>query len=685
MSFYLRNTVKVGLFRCTLSKSGLQVSAGVPGLRVGAGPRGAYLKVGAAGVDSYATLPASGSKRTTDAQAASTSPAAFQSSEVVLDDVTGATTLQMQRSQPSELVANLNAAAARHRLWPCVLLVCVALSLAVWPYLLLVSIPAVGLAAWQDRVRRTVVVFYEVDGPQQVRYQWLVDQFRVVCEAQKAWLTAARGDLVTTHQRKVNAGASSVVSREALARTFAGPPQMASNIAVPTMHSSSRSVYLLPDRVVLKDGPVYADVAYGDVHAASGLQRFVEDERVPADAIVVDKTWKYVNKNGGPDRRFKDNRELPVVQYGRVALTASIGLSSELSFSNAQAAEVLAACLAAMRTPLSGAPAQRQSPQPISQPVSRPASRPISAPGSHPGSAAPAHAVRISIDDSCVVTEDHRRDEPASLWRPRPLLADAEFVPLSEDGRLAVVGESHYQAALRNAVHGRAAGADFDEHLPVTAVLVPEPSNPFDPNAVRVDVRSDAGPATVGYVAREMAVHYQPALLALDTNHYGTCPARITGGGEKYYGIYMHLAGPELMLFANLIGSGAAGEAEPSRMTTLPPEVQCTVTGEEHHQDRLLSVAPRNPNEVTRVLVTLSYCQIVTGRYRGEQAIEVRLDGERVGQLTRAMTQRYAPYVDDIARTGRIPAAEAVVVSGSRGIQVELRMPRATSSLSTLR
>lgn len=685
MSFYLRTTVKVGPFRCSLSNSGLRVSAGVPGLRVGAGPRGTYLKVGAAGVDSYATLPASGAKRTTSGRATAASPAAFQPSEVILDDVTGATTLQMQRSQPSELVANLNAAAARHRLWPWVLLVCVLLSLTVSPFLLLVGIPAVGLAVWQDRVRRTVVVFYEVDGPQQVQYQRLVDQFQVVCEPQKAWLTVARDDLMTSHQRKVNAGASSVVQREALTRTFAGPPQMASNIAVPTMQSSSRSIYLLPDRTVLKDGSVYADVAYGDLHAVSNLQRFVEDERVPADATVVDTTWRYVNKNGGPDRRFKDNRKLPVVQYGWVALTASTGMNTVLSFSKAQAAEVLAACLAAMQMPHAGVPAQRQSLPPLSQPVSGPAARPVSAPVLRPSSATPARAVRISADASSVVGEgQHRRVEPASRWAPRPLPTDAEFVPLSEDGRLAVVGESHYQAALRNAVRGRAAGTGFDDHLPVTAVLVPEPTNPHDPNAVRVDVRSDAGPATVGHLAREVAVHYQPALLALDANHYGTCAARIAGGGEKYYGIYLHLAGPELMLFANRSKRGSTGDAEWSSMATLCPEVQCTVTGEEHHQDQLQSVAPRSPNEATRVIVTLCYCQIVNGKHRGEQAIEVRLDGERVGQLTRAMTQRYTPHMDAVARTGRIPAAEAVVMTGSRGIQVELRMPRVTHASHVL-
>lgn len=42
MSFYLGKTVKAGPFRVSLSRSGIGMSTGVPGLRVGTGPRGSY-------------------------------------------------------------------------------------------------------------------------------------------------------------------------------------------------------------------------------------------------------------------------------------------------------------------------------------------------------------------------------------------------------------------------------------------------------------------------------------------------------------------------------------------------------------------------------------------------------------------------------------------------------------------
>lgn len=50
MSLNFRKSIKAGPFRINLSKSGIGVSAGVKGLRVGKGPRGSYLHAGRGGV-----------------------------------------------------------------------------------------------------------------------------------------------------------------------------------------------------------------------------------------------------------------------------------------------------------------------------------------------------------------------------------------------------------------------------------------------------------------------------------------------------------------------------------------------------------------------------------------------------------------------------------------------------------
>ena len=75
-------------------------------------------------------------------------------------------------------------------------------------------------------------------------------------------------------------------------------------------------------------------VNYDDVNIRVSQKRFVERDTVPKDAVIVGSTWQYVNKNGTPDKRYSNNRQLPICQYGAVYLTSGTGLNVELQFSN---------------------------------------------------------------------------------------------------------------------------------------------------------------------------------------------------------------------------------------------------------------------------------------------------------------------------------------------------------------
>ena len=67
----------------------------------------------------------------------------------------------------------------------------------------------------------------------------------------------------------------------------------------------------------------------------SGRQtQFAGDGDVPADAQVVDRTLLYVSKNGTPDRRFSNNRQLPVALYSQINISSSSGLNIALESSD---------------------------------------------------------------------------------------------------------------------------------------------------------------------------------------------------------------------------------------------------------------------------------------------------------------------------------------------------------------
>ena len=94
----------------------------------------------------------------------------------MLSDVTGATTSEMSQTDASDLVRQLNDAASSPLLWPWVLLVSF-ISCALTPFLLIVGIPLTLWVAWKDTIRRTVVVFYDVQDQDARHYQGLVDAF----------------------------------------------------------------------------------------------------------------------------------------------------------------------------------------------------------------------------------------------------------------------------------------------------------------------------------------------------------------------------------------------------------------------------------------------------------------------------------------------------------------------------
>jgi hypothetical protein len=48
--------------------------------------------------------------------------------------------------------------------------------------------------------------------------------------------------------------------------------------------------------------------------------RFLETETPPKDSQMLGQTWLYLNKGGGPDRRYKDNRVVPILEYAEIRL-----------------------------------------------------------------------------------------------------------------------------------------------------------------------------------------------------------------------------------------------------------------------------------------------------------------------------------------------------------------------------
>jgi DNA polymerase III subunit epsilon len=153
---------------------------------------------------------------------------------------------------------------------------------------------------------------------------------------------------VGTYTFKVNSGASVLVKTiSATASTSGKIKQLATNIAVPPITAGNSALYLLPDRLLVREGKRYSDIDYQALRVFHQKQRFIESSAPPQDALQVDRTWQYVNVKGGPDRRYANNRMLPVMLYGRLVITSASGLYWIVQISRADAAEAVAQVVSA--------------------------------------------------------------------------------------------------------------------------------------------------------------------------------------------------------------------------------------------------------------------------------------------------------------------------------------------------
>ena len=104
-------------------------------------------------------------------------------------------------------------------------------------------------------------------------------------------------------------------------------------------------------------------------------------------------------------------------------------------------------------------------------------------------------------------------------------------------GSFGIVGESHYQATIRHTME-----ADGRSFVPM---LVREPDNPYDGNAVAVH----SAHGLLGYVSRDDAPDWQPLLQALEERGYdaAACGGRVVGGepGKPSLGVMVDAPPPQ--------------------------------------------------------------------------------------------------------------------------------------------
>jgi hypothetical protein len=183
---------------------------------------------------------------------------------------------------------------------------------------------------WRDRRARLVRVHFVFDHWGKRVQECLERLLQVLARSHVIWAVSSEhvhGDW------KRHAGAGTSVTRRRIQVGWGSPSFIETNARIGLLNIGGTKLYLFPDRMLIFGSGGVRSVRYGDLSVTADTVSFREEGGVPADARVTGKTWRYVNKSGGPDRRFTNNYQMPVVSYGTPDVRAPSGLRLSLQTS----------------------------------------------------------------------------------------------------------------------------------------------------------------------------------------------------------------------------------------------------------------------------------------------------------------------------------------------------------------
>ncbi len=346
MGFYIRKSLKVGPLRFNLSKGGIGVSAGITGLRLGTGPRGNYVHMGRGGL--YFRKSLNTKKSNSPIITPEKTPGQLippdENTEMI--EIESGSVSEMVDSSSSELLNELNSKYKMVRYFPIVLSISIILCFVLLasdtqPWVLavvsVIGVVSSFIAHQKDALRKSVVIFYKLDDEIEKVYESFHKSFETLLQCSSTWHIESSGKV---RDIKYHAGANTLVKRNNIKPFKGSVPFLKTNIDIPVIPVGKQKIAFLPDRLLVFESNGVGAVNYNELEIEVTQTRFIEAGSVPADAKIVDHTWQYVNKKGGPDRRFKSNRQLPVAIYEDVYFKSRTGLNELIQNSKIGVGEV---------------------------------------------------------------------------------------------------------------------------------------------------------------------------------------------------------------------------------------------------------------------------------------------------------------------------------------------------------
>ena len=212
------------------------------------------------------------------------------------------------------------------------------------------------LAELQEQLRLTTVVTdINVDREQAEPYYRMRDAFAALSECQRVWNVLAETVVDRVAERS---SSDKAVTRTTVPFSLGSCDLMQSEQKVPHLpNRTGGDMYVYPGFILYRASKqAFALIDSRDVTLRYVSTQFTENDTVPSDSQIIGQTWAKCNKDGSPDRRFRDNYQIPVAHYGNLMFGTSDGLDVRYICSNARLAEEFVKAWTAFQMSFNGGP-----------------------------------------------------------------------------------------------------------------------------------------------------------------------------------------------------------------------------------------------------------------------------------------------------------------------------------------
>ena len=167
----------------------------------------------------------------------------------------------------------------------------------------------------------------DLDDTEKWNYSKFCESFEKLLSCKKTWIIT-----LSMRETELKSSAANQVIRKEINFDTGVFNYIKSSFDIPMLRDLKGNIYYIYPRYIIKTQSFtdFEVFPIDTINLKYSKQTFIEDETVPEDSHVVNYTYRYINKNGGPDKRYAYNPRLPIVGYGKIEIE-KFGLTYSVS------------------------------------------------------------------------------------------------------------------------------------------------------------------------------------------------------------------------------------------------------------------------------------------------------------------------------------------------------------------